>query len=125
MKNNLTPFDVKKTIKKGLIFLLIALPFMSVVAVLLTIAKAQQWLTMMATVVTGGIVVFICYVVSNSRAEKKKAEKDNKFDPFKDWTGSGVLRSLKFRKCPPKWRTFSAKDVHATHHHPRGNRSRF
>ena len=84
MKNNLIPFDVKKTIKKGLIFLLIALPFMSVVAILLTIAKVQQWLTMLATIVTGGIVVFICYIVSNSRAEKKKAEKDSKFDPFKD-----------------------------------------
>ena len=60
MQNNLSPFDVKKTLKKGLIFLLIALPFMSVVAILLTIIKAPQWLTMLATVVTGGIVVFIC-----------------------------------------------------------------
>ena len=86
MQNNLSPFDVKKTLKKGLIFLLIALPFMSVVAILLTIIKAPQWLTMLATVVTGGIVVFICYIVSTNRAEKKKAnkEQEKKFDPFKD-----------------------------------------
>ena len=86
MQNNLSPFDVKKTLKKGLIFLLIALPFMSVVAILLTIIKSPQWLTMLATVVTGGIVVFICYIVSNNRAEKKNAnkEQEKKFDPFKD-----------------------------------------
>lgn len=86
MKNNLTPFDIKKMIKKGLIYLLIALPFMSVVAVLLTIIKADYWLTMFATIVVGGIVVFICYVISNNREEKKKRENEDKgkFDPFKD-----------------------------------------
>ena len=83
---NYSQIDFKKTIKRGLIYLLIATPFMLVVAVLLTIVKAPYWLTMLSTVVIGGIAVFICYIVNAKLDEKrkKKQQNSNKFDPFKD-----------------------------------------
>lgn len=86
--NNLTPFDIKKTLKRGLIYLLIALPFMAVVAVLLTIVKAPYFLVLIATVVAGGGVVLVCFIIQSKRDEKKKIEQElnpsSKFDPFKD-----------------------------------------
>lgn len=83
---NYSQFDFKKTIKRGLIYLLIATPFMLVIAVLLTIINAPYWLTMLATVVVGGLAVFICYIVNGKLDEKrkKKQQDSNKFDPFKD-----------------------------------------
>lgn len=86
--NNLTPFDIKKTLKRGCIYLLIALPFMAVIAVLLTIVNAPYFLTLIATVVVGGGVVLVCFLIQSRRDEKKKIEQvlnpSNKFDPFKD-----------------------------------------
>lgn len=86
--NNLTPFDVKKTLKRGFIYLLIALPFMAVVAVLLTIVKAPYFLILSATVVIGGAVVLLCFLTQAKKDEKKKLEEElnpsKKFDPFKD-----------------------------------------
>ena len=86
--NNLTPFDIKKTLKRGLLYLLIALPFMSIVAVLLTIVKAPYVLILIATVVSGGCVVLLCFLIQSKRDEKRKLEQElnpsSKFDPFKD-----------------------------------------
>jgi len=86
MNNNLTPFEVKKTLKDGLIYLLIALPFMLLVATLLTIINAAYWLTMLATVVVGGFEVLLCVIIHGKIKEKRKEnrEKDTKFDPFRD-----------------------------------------
>ncbi|MBQ7884990.1 MAG: hypothetical protein IJ318_02715 [Clostridia bacterium] len=84
--NNYTPFDFKKTLKRGMIYLLIALPFMLIVGVLLNIANAPYWLSLIATVVVGGAVVLVCFLINAKLAEKKKQEQKNsgKFDPFKD-----------------------------------------
>lgn len=86
--NNLSQFDVKKTLKQGLIYMLIALPFMAVIGVLLTIINAPYFLTLSATVIVGGCVVFVCFIIHSKREEKRKIEKENnpsnKFDPFKD-----------------------------------------
>lgn len=86
--NNLSPFDIKKTLKRGLIYMLIALPFMAVIAVLLTIVKAPYFLTLTATVVAGGGVVLLCFLIQSRRDEKRKIEQElnpsNQFDPFKD-----------------------------------------
>ena len=81
-----SPIDVKKTLKIGLIYLAIALPFVAVVAVLLTLAKAPVGVVMLCNVVTGGVVVFVCYIVHNKIKEKRKekAKDGKKFDPFKD-----------------------------------------
>lgn len=86
--NNLTPFDIKKTLKRGLVYMLIALPFMAVVAVLLTIVNAPYFLILSATVVTGGGVVLLSFIIHSKREEKKKLEQEQnpskQFDPFKD-----------------------------------------
>ena len=86
--NNFTPFDVKKTLKRGLIYMLIALPFMAVIAVLLTIVNAPYFLILIATVVVGGCVVLISFLIQAKRDEKKKINQElnpsKKFDPFKD-----------------------------------------
>ena len=86
--NNLTPFDVKKTLKRGVIYMLIALPFMAIVAVLLTIVKAPYFLILISTVVVGGGAVLICFLIQAKKDEKKRLEQElnpsKKFDPFKD-----------------------------------------
>ena len=82
-----SPYDVKKTLKQMLIYLLIALPFIAIVAVGLTILKVDPLVIMLCNVVTGGIVVCICYVVHSKIKAKKEQEqigKPKKFDPFKD-----------------------------------------
>lgn len=82
-----SPIDVIKTLKTGLIYLLIALPFVAVVAILLTMANSPLWVIMLCNVVTGGAVVLICYLVHNKIKEKRKEKERNghkKFDPFKD-----------------------------------------
>ena len=86
INNAFTPFDIQKALKKGLLYLLIASPFMLVLAVILTIANAPFWLNLLSIVIVGGGVVLVCYAVSLKRADKKKqkSEKDGKFDPFKD-----------------------------------------
>ena len=87
MNYNQTPVDVKKTVKKGFIYLLIAFPFVLVVATCLTIINAPLWVILLCNVVTGGIVVFVSMVISNKIKEKKEKDKSNKpkaFDPFKD-----------------------------------------
>ena len=88
MSYNQTPYDIKQTLKRGLIYLLIAFPFILVVATLLTIAKAPIFVVMICNVVVGGIVVFIAMIINNKRKEKKQKSEDanvgKKFDPFKD-----------------------------------------
>ena len=86
MNNNLTPFDVKQTLKTGFIYLLIAAPFMLVVATLLTIANVAYWLILLATVIVGGFAIFACFIIHSRIKEKRKTqrEKSDKFDPFKD-----------------------------------------
>ena len=68
--------------------MLIALPFMAVIAVLLTIVKAPYFLILSATVVMGGAVVLICFLIQAKRDEKKRIQEEinpsKKFDPFKD-----------------------------------------
>lgn len=80
------PLDVKRTLKTGLIYLAIAFVFMLITSTILTILKVPVWLNVMAGVVVGGIVVFICYLIHNKLKEKKKQKRDEsiKFDPFKD-----------------------------------------
>ena len=84
MQNNLTPYDIKKSIKRGFIYLLIALPFMLVVATILTIVKAPQWLTMLSTVVIGGCIVLICAIIYSKLEEKRKKKNEGKYDSFRD-----------------------------------------
>lgn len=87
MSYNQSPYDVKKTLKQGLIYLLIALPFVAVVAVALTIAKVPPLVIMLCNVVTGGFVVLISYLIHCKMKEKKEQKMKNqpkKFDPFKD-----------------------------------------
>ena len=87
MNYNQSPSDIKKTLKTMLIYLLIALPFICVVAVGLTILKVNPVVIMLCNVVTGGIVVCIAYVVHSKIKSKKEQEnfgKPKKFDPFKD-----------------------------------------
>lgn len=84
---NYTPIDIKKTLKQGLIYLLIAFPFILVVAVCLTIIKAPLWAIMVCNVTVGGVVIILSYMIHNKIKEKRKVkEKDQpkKYDPFKD-----------------------------------------
>lgn len=80
----MTPQNYKQSIIRGMVYLLIALPFMSVVCVLLTIINAPYILTMLATVVVGGIVVFLSMVIYGKIRQKCESKKQDKFDPFKD-----------------------------------------
>lgn len=83
--NGLAPFDIKKSLKKGMIFMLIAIPLMLVVSVLLNIAKAPFWLNLLSTVIVGGVVILLCFVVDLNKKQKIKDKKQAKdFDPFKD-----------------------------------------
>ena len=87
MAYNQTPVDVKKTVKKGAIYLLVAFPFVLACAVGLNIIGAPLWATLLCNVVVGGIVVFIEIIISNKIKEKREKDKINKpkeFDPFKD-----------------------------------------
>ena len=87
MNYNQTPYDIKQTLKRGLVYLLIAFPFVIAVGVLLTIAKASLFVTLLCEVVTGGLVVFVVWIIHNKiieRREKNKANEPKKFDPFKD-----------------------------------------
>lgn len=84
---NYTPMDVKKILKQGLIYMLIALPFVMVVAVCLTILKAPLWLVLLGNVTVGGGVIFLCYVIHSKIKENKANKQKNKpkkYDPFKD-----------------------------------------
>ena len=88
MSYNQTPYDIKQTLKRGLIYLLIAFPFILVVATLLTIAKAPLWVIMLCNIVVGGSVVFVAMVINNKLKERKQNKEEanlgKKFDPFKD-----------------------------------------
>lgn len=85
MKNN-SPYDLKMSIKRGWIYLLIALPFMLIVATLLTIIDAPYWLILLATVVVGGGTVLVCAIINSKLAEKRKQKmkNDDTYDPFRD-----------------------------------------
>lgn len=82
--DKINPQNYKQSIVRGLVYLLIALPFMSVVCVLMTILNVPYTLTMFATVVVGGIVVFLSMVIYGKIRQKREREKQDKFDPFKD-----------------------------------------
>ena len=84
MENNLSSFDMKKTLKTGAIYLLIAFPFVLIVSTILTIVNIPHWLNMLISVVVGAVVVFICYIVHNKIKQKRKENSENEFDPFKD-----------------------------------------
>lgn len=87
MNYNHSPNEIKGLLKQGLIYLLIALPFVAVVAVGLTIAKVNPLVIMLCNVVVGGIVILVAYII-HSKIKEKRAEKQKnspkKFDPFKD-----------------------------------------
>lgn len=87
MSYNQTPYDIKQTLKRGLVYLLIAFPFVIAVGVAMTIAKASLFVTLLCEVVTGGFVVLIAWIVHNKLTERKEQQKQfepKKFDPFKD-----------------------------------------
>ena len=86
MQNNLTPYDVKKTVKRGAIYLLIAFPFVLAVATALTIIKAPLWAIMFCNVVVGGGVVLLEMLICKKMEERKKKKRgdNSNFDPFKD-----------------------------------------
>ena len=84
---NQTPLDVKQTLKRGFIYLLIAFPFVLVVATIMTIIKAPLWAVLLCNVIAGAGVVAIAMIINNKIKEKKAKEKDIKpkeFDPFRD-----------------------------------------
>ncbi len=87
MSYNQTPYDIKQTLKKGLLYLLIAFPFVIAVGVAITIAKASLFVTLLCEVVTGGFVVLVSWIIHNKiteNKEKKQKQEPKKFDPFKD-----------------------------------------
>ena len=86
MNNNLTPYDIKKTLKRGLIYLAIAFPFVLAVATALTIINAPLWAIMLCNVTVGGLVVLVEMVIYKKHTEnkKKKHGANSDFDPFKD-----------------------------------------
>ena len=87
MNYNQTPVDIKKTVKKGCILLLVAFPFVLACAVCLKIIGAPVWAILLCNVVVGGIVVFIEIIILNKIKEKREKANENKpkeFDPFKD-----------------------------------------
>ena len=81
-----TPYDVKQTVKRGLIYLLIAAPFVLIIATILTIVKAPLWVIMVCNVTVGGAVllleIFIYSKIKEKRKNKQRGTKE--FDPFKD-----------------------------------------
>lgn len=83
---NMAPYDVKKTVKTGFLYLLIAFPFVLIVATVLTIINAPLWAIMLCNIVTGGGVVFLAYIIHNKIKEKRNKNKGQgkDFDPFRD-----------------------------------------
>ena len=82
-----TPYDIKKTVKQGFIYLLIAFPFVLISSILLTIVKAPLFVVMFSNVVVGGGVIFVVWIIHNKIKEKRQNSKNDntkKFDPFKD-----------------------------------------
>ena len=87
MSYNQTPYDVKQTLKQGLIYLLIAFPFVLVCSTLLTLIKAPLAVVLFCDVVAGGGVVLVTWMIHNKIKEKREKEgkkESKKFDPFKD-----------------------------------------
>lgn len=82
---NQTPYDVKRTVTRGLIYLLIAFPFVLIIATVLTIAKAPLWVIMVCNVAVGGAVVLLeMFIYSKIKEKKEKNQGTKKYDPFKD-----------------------------------------
>ena len=79
-----SPLDVKKTVKQGVIYLLIAFPFVLFVATVLTIVNAPLWAIMFCNIVVGGGVILLEYIIHNKIKENKKKKNESTFDPFKD-----------------------------------------
>ena len=65
MSNYQTPNDVKKIVKQGCIYLLIAFPFVLAVATILTIINAPLWAIMFCNVVVGGGVILFEIFIHN------------------------------------------------------------
>ena len=81
---NQTPYDVKQMLKIGLIYLLIAFPFILVVATVLKILNAPLWLIMVCNVAVGGAVILVEYAIHSKIKQKKQEDKKSNFDPFRD-----------------------------------------
>lgn len=83
MKNN-SVYDAKLVIKRAFILLLIAFPFMLIVATLLSIANVPTWLIFVCTILSGFAIFLLEYVIYTKHKEKKEKQRTSNFDPFKD-----------------------------------------
>jgi len=79
-----TPYDIKIMLKRILIYLLIAFPFVLAIATLLTILNAPLPIIILCNILVGGVVVLIEVVIHGKIKEKKKEKQKSKYDPFRD-----------------------------------------
>ena len=79
-----SPYDIKKTVKTGLIYLLIAFPFILIVASVLTIMNAPLAIIMVCNVLVGGAVILLEIVIHNKIKQKRQNKQKSNFDPFRD-----------------------------------------
>lgn len=82
--NNNSVYDAKLLVKRAFILLLIAFPFMLVVATLLTILNVPTWAIFVCTILVGIAVFLLEYAIYLKRKEKQEKKRTSNFDPFKD-----------------------------------------
>ena len=79
-----SPAEIKQTLKRGLIYLLIAFPFILVIATILTIVGSPLWVIMLCNITVGGAVIIVEIVIYNKIKSKKKEQNKSNYDPFRD-----------------------------------------
>lgn len=84
MNKHLYELDMNLLIKKIGIYLLIAIPFMLVIAVILNIVKSPFWLNVIITFLVAVITELICFVIYFKKRDKLQSQPKDKYDPFKD-----------------------------------------
>jgi len=81
---NYSYLDTKLILKKVLIFLIIAFPFMLALATLLAVLNAPVWAIFVCTIMFGGAVFLLEYIIYIRRKEKQDEQRKTNYDPFKD-----------------------------------------
>ena len=83
MKNN-SAYDAKLILKKTFIFLLLCFPVMLIIATTLTILNVPVWAIFICTILVGGAMFMLIYVLYLKKKEKQEEKRTSNFDPFKD-----------------------------------------
>lgn len=79
-----SPYDIKKTVKTGLVYLLIAFPFVLIVATVLAVVDAPLAIIMICNILVGGVVILLEIIIHNKIKQKRQNQQKSNFDPFRD-----------------------------------------